>query len=150
MVNWETKINPIAIQNHDMYKMICVYDTTTGDCSEMERSELEDLNKTWRGFYTKKANNLIGVFATNKGPVFFVNSDMYLLAQNDWNFHVEVFPEKSIFSFVYNDEEHYKLEYTRPKELGVNPYADEEFMDFFVWMAKNKANKNFIGFYTIS
>lgn len=73
MVNWETKINPIAIQNHDIYKMICLYNTITGDYDEIERSELKDLNRPWRGFYTQKSNDVIGVFATNKGPVFFIN-----------------------------------------------------------------------------
>lgn len=150
MVDWKTKINPIAIQNHDIHKIICVYNTLTGECNEIQRSELGGLNKTWRGFYTKKANDLIGVFATDKGPVFFVNSNMYLLAQNDWDFYVEVFSERNVFSFVYNSQVIYRLEYLRTKEFGIHAYADEEFLDFFAWMSKNKENKSFIDFYTIN
>ncbi|MGM9988788.1 MAG: hypothetical protein ACI35O_16400 [Bacillaceae bacterium] len=151
MIDWKTKINPIVITNHDIYKMICLYNTLTGECNEIERSGLKGLNKDWIGFYVKKGNDLIGVFATNKGPVFFINSNMYPLVQNDWDFDIEVLSsERNVFSFVYNGQEIYRLEYERTKLIGIHPYADEEFMDFFVWMSKWKESGDFLDFYTIN
>lgn len=152
MVNWKTKINPIFIQDNDVSDNICVYNTVTGENQIKTRSELgiQSINDTWIGFSKQNREDVIGIFATDLGPVFFVNEKMFPLAGHEWDFVVEkVSQETNIFSFIYNSEKVLEIDYIKVMELGTHPYADEEFMDFFLWMAKKKESKNFIDFYTL-
>lgn len=150
MVNWKTSITPIYIQNHDIHKKICMYNVENGAYVEKERTEFPELKETWRGFYKNANKDIIGIFATDKGPVFFVNDVMYLLTEKDWDFKVETLQDINLFTFLYDGKEQYRIQYQRTKDIGVHAYADEEFMDFFVWMAKKKESKTFIGFYTLN
>ncbi len=152
MVNWKTKINPIFIQDNDVSNNICVYNTVTGENQIKTRSELgiQSISDTWIGFAKQNGEDVIGVFATNCGPVFFVNEKMFPLMGSKWDFVVGmVLEETNMFSFIYNDEKVIEISYKRVVELGTHPYADEEFMDFFTWMSKKKESKTFIDFYTL-
>ncbi len=99
MVNWKTAITPIYIQNHDIHKVICVYKPESGEFEEKDRSELLDLKETWRGYYKNTDKGLMGIFATDRGPVFFVNSERYLLPEKSWDFKVE--PLKEIMFLLF-------------------------------------------------
>lgn len=152
MVNWKTKINPIFIQDNDVSNHICVYNTVSGENQIVTRTELgiQSISDTWIGFSKQNGSDVVGVFATKCGPVFFVNKKMFPLVGNEWDFVVEnVSEETMIFSFVYNFEKVLEVNYKKVIELGTHPYADEEFVDFFTWMSKKKESKTFIDFYTL-
>jgi len=129
--------------------MVCIYKPESGEFEEKDRSEISDIKETWRGFYKDTDKGLVGVFATDQGPVFFVNDSTYLLTEGDWDFIIEEMGDKNAFTFYYNGQEQFKIEYIKTKDLGIHPYADEEFMDFFVWMSKKKESKSFIDFYIL-
>ena len=152
MVAWKTSINPIYIQDDDLFNNICVYNTITGWHDYKTRSELgiKTISDCWRGFSKQNGSDTLGIFASNIGPIFFINEKIYSLKNNEWEFLVkEINKDMNCFTFIYNGEIVYKAKYKRVKELGIHPYADEETMDFFIWMSKKKESPNFMDFYTV-
>ncbi|HBF36151.1 MAG TPA: hypothetical protein DDW50_02395 [Firmicutes bacterium] len=110
---------------------------------------VENPDDLWIGVAQQNGTDIIGVFATDQGPVFFVNKQRYLLNGNEWDFSVkQKNTQNNTFRFVYNKVVVYEANYKRVTELGVHPYADEEFMDFYTWMTKKKISKTFIQYYT--
>ncbi len=152
MVTWKTSINPIYIQDDDLSNKICVYNTITGDYEIKSSAELgiKTFSDCWRGFSKQNGSDTLGIFASDMGPIFFINEKMYPLKNNEWEFLVKnINKDMNYFTFIYNKEIVYKTKYKRVKELGIHPYADEETMDFFIWISKKKESPNFIDFYTI-
>ena len=152
MVAWKTSINPIYLQEHDVSAITCVYNTITGDYEIKSSAELgiKTFSDCWRGFSKQNGSDIVGIFASNIGPIFFINEKMYSLKNNEWDFLVKVIDnELNQFSFMFNEKLIYKTTYKRVKELGIHPYADEEFMDFFIWMSKRKESPRFMDFFTV-
>ncbi len=152
MVAWKTSINPVFIHDHDVANRICAYDTVTGAYEIKTNIELgiKTISDCWIGFSKQNGSDTLGIFASNIGPIFFINEKMYSLKNNEWDFLVKVIDkELNQFSFVFNEKLIYKTTYKRVKELGIHPYADEEFMDFFIWMSKHKESPTFMDFFTV-
>jgi hypothetical protein len=152
MVSWKTLMNPIYLQENDTYNLICQYNTVTGHFEKKTRQELglDSIEDAWTGFAKYTDNDVVGVFASTNGPVFFINEKMYPLSENEWDFFVE--PENdtiNIFSFIYNGEKVYETRYKRVTCLDVHAFADEEFMDFFIWMSLKKKSPMFLTYYTV-
>jgi hypothetical protein len=149
MVSWKTLMNPIYLQEHDTYNLICQYNTVTGHFEKKTRQELASVEDLWTGFAKYADNDVAGLFATNNGPVFFINENMYPLKENEWDFFVEQENDAiNIFSFVYNGKQVYETRYKKVTTLDVHAFADEEFMDFYTWMSLKKKSPTFIDYYT--
>lgn len=149
MVNWKTKITPILIENFDSINHICVYKPENGEFVEKNRMDITELKETWIGYYKNTEKGLIGIFASDCGPVFFVNNERYLLTEGSWDFEISVIADYSHFSFWHDGKEYFNIDYLNEADIGIHPYADEEFMDFFVWLSKCKDSRTFITFYTV-
>jgi hypothetical protein len=149
MAVWKTSWTPIYIQNHEIHKNICIYEPETGQSVEKDRSEFPEIKETWRGFYKSLDSGVMGIFATDKGPVFFVNDRRYLLTEKEWDFEVESIGNNNIFSFWFDKKEQLKIDYKKTDDLGIHTYVEEDVIDFFVWMTKKKKSKTFIEFYTL-
>jgi hypothetical protein len=153
MVNCKTSIKPIYIQNHDVYKYVCEINTQSGTIIEKERTEGSHI-ETWRGCYKNTDTGFIGVFASDIGPVLFINQDTYALIKDDYD--IELIKKgknlkKREFTFCYKEKEIYRTEYDEVICYYANPYEEDEvFRDFFVWMYKNKTDENFYRYYTYS
>jgi len=154
MVKWKTSVNPIYISNHDNSKMVCEIKNETGEFIEKERQELPEMINFWRGFYKNNELGFIGVFASNIGPILFINQTTYPLIKGGYDVKwlkkgKEI--DKREFFIYYEGKEIYKIEYDEVKCLYINPYEeDEEFRDFYMWMYKNKDDDNFYNFYMYS
>jgi hypothetical protein len=151
MASWTTSKNPIYLQEHDTYNLICLYNTATGHYEKRTRQELglDSIEDTWTGFAKYADDDVVGIFATNNGPVFFINGNMYHLKDNEWDFFVERGNDAiNIFSFMYNGGKVYETRYKKVTCLDVHAFADEAFMDFFIWMSLHKESPTFMDYYT--
>ncbi|MGE5416711.1 MAG: hypothetical protein ACM3UZ_08110 [Acidobacteriota bacterium] len=150
MVNNKDSVVQIILRNHDVYERVGIYNIANGEFEEKLRSDLPDLKETWRGFYITNEKDILGLFASVQGPVFFVNNKMYLLSEKEWSFKIDALSDsKNIFHFYYGGIEEYSSSYTKPTDLSVHAYADEEFMDFYQWLLTKKDSKTFVSFYTV-
>lgn len=139
----------IFIRNHDQHKYVCEYSVGTGACRELPREEMEAQDsQVSRGFYVRNGEHLIGVFASTEGPVFFINEKTYLLRERDWNMEVTQEQDEKRFRFLWKSEEVLSLNYKDPYGVGTHFGADEEFVDFYTWIAQRKQSDRFVPYFT--
>lgn len=149
MVKWKTSVVPIYLRNREAYDRVCRFNPENGDYTEVERVELPDSLVLWRGYYKKIEKVFIGVFASEKGPVLFVNKQMYLLKKGLYRFNLVSLENENEFSFFYEGNEKFSIKYPRIKSLWTNPYEDEEFVDLIVWLYNNMNDEDFYNYYTM-
>lgn len=141
-------LEPIYIRNHDKYNVVCEYYPDTGDFREVELSK-EIEGKLWRGSYYKVDENIYGVFASAKGPFFFENNKKYLI--NKYDYKIEVQESKlnyKTFMLSINNVEEIKIDYPVMPAI-VDPWADEEMIDFFFYMSKVYSRQGFYENFTL-
>ena len=138
MVTWKTSINPIYIRNFDLFKYVCEIDSNNGIIAERERSSLPETIQMWRGFYKNIENGFIGVFASNIGPILFINQDTYPLIKGEFDFKWKKTgfdKKKREFEFYYKGTKVFKIKYPEVKCYYTNPYEEDEIVrDFFLWL----------------
>lgn len=139
----------IFIRNHDLHKYVCEYSQETGMCRELLREEMEAQNEqVTRGFYVRNEDLLIGVFASKEGPIFFCNESTFMLREPDWNMEVIQEQDDKLFRFHWAGEEVLSVVYKEPFGVGTHFGADDEFVDFYTWIAKRKQSDRFVPYFT--
>lgn len=139
----------IFIRNHDLHKYVCEYSQDAGTCRELLREEMEAQNeRVTRGFYVRNGDLLIGVFASKEGPVFFCNERTFMLREPDWNMEVTQEQDDKRFRFHLAGEEVLSVVYKEPFGVGTHFGADDEFVDFYTWIAKRKQSDRFVPYFT--
>ncbi|HEY2491748.1 MAG TPA: hypothetical protein VGI33_02310 [Paenibacillus sp.] len=139
-------------------KVIRNFDSSLLDFKAIELYSLLEieLNKEttveyYRGFYINHQDHLIGIVATEKGPLFFYDRDHYLLQENSFQFILRHQGTENTFHFVWNGTTLLELSYLRVlcrDDGGV--WVDDHLHDFFSWLDLAVERRNFYSFYTVS
>lgn len=141
-------INSIYVENFDKHDFVCEYNPITGRYKERLRDEVDKIELTI-GYYTKTNDSLVGVFATDKGPILFKNDIQILLEQGKYQINIAEKLDKRIFCLTINGKREIEVEYEKPKYVNYDAWSDEEMVDFFFWLSK-KNQKKFHEYYTIN
>ncbi|WP_144407038.1 hypothetical protein [Paenibacillus sp. IHBB 10380] len=117
--------------------------------------EIELIKETtveyYRGFYINYQDHLIGIVATEKGPLFFYDRDHYLLQENSFRFILRHQGTENTFHFVWNGTTLLGISYLRVlcrEDSGA--WVDDHLNDFFFWLDLAVERRNFYSFYTVS
>ncbi|MNI16021.1 hypothetical protein D3C73_693400 [compost metagenome] len=102
-----------------------------------------------RGFYINFKGNLLGIAASPEGPVFFCNSDSYLLREDNYEFLLRHKREESTFYFEWNGTQVLQICYYRMLGGGMDEGVDRNMHEFLFWLIKAVKRKKFESFYTV-
>ncbi|MCX7569303.1 hypothetical protein OS242_04960 [Tumebacillus sp. DT12] len=143
-------VTPIYLRNHDIHAVVCEYHPDTGEYKEVERNTVAD--KLRRGSYCNVDGKLYGVFASDAGPIFFRNNKMYQLKQRDFKIEVQGIGTNSEFrKFVFSSNNGVEISIDYPVGPPIlDPWADEETVDFFVYLSKAYERDGFYENFTLS
>ncbi|HEX2689542.1 MAG TPA: hypothetical protein VHN14_23135 [Kofleriaceae bacterium] len=137
----------IWLKNYNSGRFVLEYDPATGKAIEVAR----DLARgaTARGFYVAQGHDLIGVFASPAGPVFFVNRDRYPMKDPTFGVEHQRGDREHRFIARRGGAPVYELRYPRRTDFGQDNWtADEESADWFLWLAGSAAEPQFYSYYT--
>lgn len=136
----------IWLKNYDNARLVLEYDPATGKAMEVAK----DLaGATSRGFYINSGHDVVGVYASPDGPIFFVNRDRYPMT--DTAFGVEHHPgaKEHRFTARRGGAPVFDVAYPPRTDWGHDNWsADEESADWFLWLAGSAKQAQFYRYYT--
>lgn len=120
------------ILNMDDNRKVCVYNLE----EKIYHTERLCKNKEVdRGFYAEVGDNVCGVMASEKGPIFFHNSELYYLLNLDYNFvHIHLEPKLGKFQLVTNNKIKEEIIYSITTLTDYDSWSNERDVDFFQWL----------------
>ena len=140
-------MSPIYIENFDSQSKICEYSSEAR--REIPLEELKEQGAALtKGAYVRNGERYIGVYASQQGPQFFVDALVYSLSEGNWDMEVSQDGDRKRFRFLWQGKEVLNLNYHEPYGYGTHFAADEELVDFYLWMSKKKGSQRFITYYT--
>lgn len=128
------------IRNMDNTKYVCVYDIDNVLYQEVVDGKFEI--KKDIGFYIKKNEDIIGVMASLRGPIFFVNNILYVL--NDCNYEMKFSKVTDIignFKLIVDSIVVEDITYEFPKFTDYDAWSRQEDVDFFQWLYQSQESK---------
>jgi hypothetical protein len=137
----------ILLQNYHDGRRLLEYAPETGEGVEIARDTASP--PAARGFYVSVGHDLVGVYASPAGPVFFVNRDRY--SMNDSSFGVELHRGEQAHHFVARcgGKLIYEVRYPRHTNWGHDSWStDEESADWFMWLTSSSDGPQFYRFLT--
>ena len=136
------------LRNRDVFNCILEYDTSAGPLKEVSASSVPEEKIAKLGNYIKLNGKYYGVYATPDGPCFFYQADKFLLNDPSSVFRHTRGEGQHHFRFTYNDKVIIDLEYDHWDDLDIDPWSEEDFIDFFIWLTKSSSNQEFISMWT--
>lgn len=137
----------IFLKNYSEAKLALEYDPQTGKRMEIAR-ELVTAPFA-RGFYVRAGGDLVGVYASPAGPVFFVNGERYEMKDPAFGVEHHRGEREHQFTARCGGELIYELQYPPRTDWGYDNWsADEESADWFLWLAGSVAEAQFYRYYT--
>lgn len=125
---------------------VCEYYPPSGGHREI----LLDGNRTedvCRGFYVCTDDAVIGLYASQRGPVVFRNAQEYVLRAGAYAMELVEKERTRVFRLTVSGEEAFSVEYRRPQWIDDAP-VDEETADFFLWLYRGQKDPRFHTFFT--
>lgn len=139
----------IILRNRDVYNSALQFDSERGPINEILSTEIPDQEIFKQGNYIKHGGHFFGIYATEIGPKFFRDYDSFLLNDPKLIFqHIKGYPQHH-FKFFYDEKELMSLSYDHWDDLDIDPWSDEDFIDFFIWITKSYKNPQFIHLWTL-
>lgn len=137
----------VYMQNFQLYKTVCEYHVDDGYYKEIHRDNMI-YDKT-NGVYVNTNGLIIGLYASNKGPVLVCNDKKFNLMHKNYELQVISKSEKTNNFVVKIDrEEIISIEYPRIQYVDYDPWSSEEEVDFFSWLVKKQQEEDFYFRYT--
>jgi len=136
------------LRNRDAFNRILEYHTSAGPQKEVSPANVSEEKIAKLGNYIKLNDKYYGTYATPNGPCFFYQTDKFLLNDPGSEFLHFKGTDRHHFKFKYNDKLIIDLEYDRWDDLDIDPWSDEDFIDFFIWLTKSSSNQEFIKMWT--
>lgn len=137
----------IYLQNFESYKIICKYYEKTGKYKEIFKKN------TYRdkisGVYVNVGEEIVGLYSSYDGPVFFRNEEKFIL--KDINYRIKVIDKTEKikeFSLIIGEQKKISIEYYKQKYINYDPWSEEDDVDFFLWLEKKQKEKDFYDKYT--
>lgn len=123
----------ITVYNYDDAGRVLEYDEAVGTYRERRKAEVT--KELSRGFYVNAGKDLVGVFASPRGPVFFVNDKRYPM--HDPTFAVELHPGEKENEFIarHDSDPVFLFRYPRHTNWGYDNWStEEESADWYLWL----------------
>lgn len=112
---------------------------------EQEIGEKRPRNKA---FYVGFSGGFIGVYSSVEGPVLFVNRGKYLFTDWSWDVSIKKMAGVNEAEFTGLGQCALIIEYL-PVELdSLDPWSEEQFDDFYIWLVNKRHDREFIGMWT--
>lgn len=127
------------IRNMDDTSIVCVY-----DINNIMYKEIVDENykiKKDIGFYVNVNNDIVGVMESNRGPIFFINNQLYYLTECNYKFEQTNLNEtKGNFKLIINEKVKEEIMYNKPVYIDYDQWSSEKDVDFFQWICQSQEN----------
>ncbi len=137
------------IRNRDSFNTVLQYDDVLGPIKELPASDVGVSQILELANYIKLNDKYFGLIASSEGPCLFVQKDKFPLN----NIDIKVFHRRG------EESHHFKMErkgvivideiYPRWQDLDIDPWSDEDFIDFFIFITNAARNPEFIQMWTI-
>lgn len=104
------------------------------------------LNPRVKSCYVKFSKGFLGVVGSISGPFFFINEHIFYFSDLNWTVKVE---NKNVFYLFENGVEVFKEKYSSPPLDELDPWSDDESVDFFIWLEAKRNNEEFVEMWTL-
>lgn len=136
------------LRNRDVFNCILEYDTSVGPLKEVSASTVSEGDVVKLGNYIKLNGKYYGVYATSGGPCFFYQEAKFLLNDPGCAIQHTKGEDQHNFRLAYNEKLIIDLDYDHWDDLDIDPWSEEDFIDFFIWLTKSSSNQEFISMWT--
>ena len=141
-------MNTKLFRNRDIFNCILEYDTSTGPVKEVSASSVPEGEISELGNYIKLSGEYYGIYATKNGPCFFYQADRFLLNDLGTVFQHSRGEDKHHFRFIHDGQVIIDLKYDHWDDLDIDPWSEEDFVDFFIWLTKSSSSQEFLSLWT--
>jgi hypothetical protein len=139
------KVDSICLQHKYDRRFVLLCDKNYNPISEENADQKKTRNKA---FYVRFPDGFIGVYSSLEGPVLFVNDDKKLFNDPTWSVSVKKRAEVNEVSFGGLSNEALVFEYPVVELDLLNPWSEEPFDDFFIWLTSKRDDREFIEIWT--
>ncbi len=101
-----------------------------------------------KSFYTDFTKGYMGVYSSKQGPTLFINNDKYLFTDPSWNITIKRNGKSRHICFSGLREQDLAFEAQAFPTDECDPWSEEEFDDFFVWLESHRSNQELIKIWT--
>ncbi|WP_141676586.1 hypothetical protein [Pseudomonas bananamidigenes] len=101
-----------------------------------------------KAFYVRFPGGFMGVYSSPEGPVFFVNDHKMLFSDPAWRVSVHKKMDVNEVFFAGLTKGDLAFEYSVVELDPLDPWSEEEFDDFYIWLTKKRNNREFIDIWT--
>jgi hypothetical protein len=101
-----------------------------------------------KAFYVKFPGGFAGVYSSPQGPVAFVNGEKRLFIDPAWSVWVQKVEGVNKVSLAGLSREPMTFEYPAVELDPLDPWSEEEFDDFFIWLMRKRSDQEFIQMWT--
>lgn len=101
-----------------------------------------------KAFYVKFHGDFIGVYSSIHGPVLFVNANKHLFTDPSWSVSVQKKGGQNEVAFVGLGQGLEAFEYPVVELDPLDPWSEDLFDDFFIWLEKKRWDREFIDMWT--
>lgn len=101
-----------------------------------------------KAFYVGFPGGFAGVYASPDGPTLFVNADKHLFHDPSWDVSVRKMGKNNQVSFTGLAQGPLTFEYPVVELDPLDPWSEEAFDDFFIWLAAKRNDQEFIQMWT--
>ncbi|MET3120345.1 hypothetical protein AAKU64_004597 [Undibacterium sp. GrIS 1.8] len=140
----------VYLKNFDQHNLVLEYDNYDGSYKIISRefAKQKELNFTF-GIFVVVSSNVVGVFASPDGPIFFKNETRVLGSLESTEVKVSTEPNIHYFSLWSNSQKIFDITYQDIDGIDSNPYdTKQEDVDMFSMLASATKKKQFFINYT--
>ncbi|GAA0849843.1 hypothetical protein GCM10008915_61640 [Bifidobacterium pullorum subsp. gallinarum] len=119
-----------------------------GSFRELELDAGKDVQYC-RGFYVHFNTKLIGIVATDEGPVFICDQEKFLLDEQTLHFLLQKNAEVNTFIFMWEGKVKLQIPYLRSLVEYNGKWVDDSIFDFFSWLYEASGRKRFYSYYRL-
>jgi hypothetical protein len=101
-----------------------------------------------KAFYVRFPDGFIGVYSSDQGPVLFVNANKFLFTDPSWSVSVRKKGTQNEVKFVDLFPVPQAFECPAVELDPLDPWSEEQFDDFFIWLTKKRDDREFIDMWT--
>ncbi|WP_040551352.1 hypothetical protein [Rheinheimera nanhaiensis] len=98
--------------------------------------------------YIKHDGKFIGVYASGKGPVMFINETVLPFVNQSWTVTLAKLNGRNQFIVQQDGRELFKTDYQPPAPDDLDPWSDAESVDLFSWIAAKRNDSEIFQMWT--
>ncbi len=135
----------VYLRHKNDRRCVLVCDRNYNPISEEDVGQGKPRNKA---FYVKFPGGFVGVYSSVEGPVLFVNEGKSLFTDPSWAVSVHRQAGVNEVSFIGLAQGTLVFEYPVVELDPLDPWSEEQFDDFFIWLTKKRHDREFIDMWT--